>query len=57
MYSVDFDELERRIMSRFNQPHDGKALLQQEILKQSAFMTIQVLKEYENMKQENQTGL
>ncbi len=52
METVDFEELERRIMSRFNQPRNSANSLKQEILKQSAFMAIQVLKEYEHMKQE-----
>jgi len=57
MHHVDFDELERRILSRTKRPSNAAEGILDTVYRQSVRAAIEVLKEYEEMKQENQPRL
>ena len=54
MNTVDFDELERRILLKIKPPSNAAEGLLETMYRQAVRAAIEVLKEYEEMKQENQ---
>lgn len=57
MNTVDFDELERRILLKLKPPGNAAEGMLDTMYRQAIRAAIEVLKEYEKMNQENQRRL